>query len=119
MKHNTSNISSISTSLPLQTDKRAVSPRRLIVKEKRDEILTIVRKHHGLSAELFGSVAIGDDDEHSDIDILVTFTKEASLLDTLYIERELIVLLGYDVDVVSAGALTRRDDHIRQALVTI
>jgi uncharacterized protein len=38
-----------------------------IVKEKRDEILAIARKHGASNVRLFGSVARGDADEQSDI----------------------------------------------------
>ena len=59
-------------------------------------------------AYLFGSYARGENGPDSDIDILVTFDKEArvSLFDHLGMIYELQDLLGKDVDLVTEGMLT-------------
>ena len=58
-------------------------------------------------AYLFGSYARGENGPDSDIDILVTFDKEArvSLFDHLGMIYELQDLLGKDVDLVTEGTL--------------
>jgi predicted nucleotidyltransferase len=61
---------------------------------------------------LFGSVARGDEDARSDIDLLVDFTAGSSLFDLLDLTRELEELLGRSVDVVSVGGLKERDAAI-------
>jgi hypothetical protein len=57
---------------------------------------------------VFGSVARGDADEHSDIDLLVEFDTERSLLDHAGLWLELQELLGVKVDVVSERGLKAR-----------
>ena len=60
-----------------------------------------------VKAYLFGSCARGEDGPDSDVDILVTFDKEAkvSLFDHLGMTYELQDLLGRDVDLVTDGTL--------------
>jgi predicted nucleotidyltransferase len=68
---------------------------------------------------LFGSVARGEDHAGSDIDFLVEFEAGSSLFDLLHLRDELVEILDVDVDVVSAGGLLDRDDHIRDEAVLI
>ncbi|HMS49798.1 nucleotidyltransferase family protein [Candidatus Neomicrothrix sp.] len=93
--------------------------RRDLVEAKRDEICAIVHRHRGRSVSVFGSVARGDESPASDIDFLVEFEPGSSLFDLLHISEELEALLGVPVDVVSAGGLKERDDHIRREAVLL
>ena len=68
---------------------------------------------------VFGSVARGEETPTSDIDFLVEFEPGSSLFDLLHISEELEALLGVRVDVVSAGGLKDRDDHIRREAVLL
>ena len=90
-----------------------------LVESNKTEIQEIVRRHRGRSVALFGSVARGDDTAASDIDFLVEFAPDSSLFDLLHIGEELEALLGVSVDVVSAGGLKVRDDHIRREAVPL
>ena len=90
-----------------------MSTRRETLEANRAAIMGLVREHRGLSVEVFGSVARGDDSDGSDIDLLVEFTDDSSLFDLLHLQDSLEALLGCSVDVVSVGALTDRDGHIR------
>jgi predicted nucleotidyltransferase len=56
-------------------------------------------------AALFGSLAGGETKEGSDIDILVEFAGEKSLLDLAGLKIELEELLGVRVDVLTYGSL--------------
>ena len=85
----------------------------------RDEILRIVRLNRGKRAYLFGSTARGDDGESSDIDLLIEFEEGSSLFDLKHVEEDLSGLLGVHVDVVSAGGLLERDEHIRREAIPI
>lgn len=87
--------------------------RRAIVEARREEIRALVRRHHGRSAALFGSVARGEDTATSDVDFLVDFEAGSSLFDLLHLQDELAELLGCAVDVISVGGLKPRDEHIR------
>jgi uncharacterized protein with HEPN domain len=51
-----------------------------IVTTYRSEILAVAAKHGARNVRLFGSVARGADDERSDIDLVVDFDPERSLL---------------------------------------
>ncbi len=52
-----------------------------------------------------GSVARGEDEPGSDVDLLVTFAPDASLFDQAALQDELAELLQVPVDVVSRGGL--------------
>jgi uncharacterized protein len=53
-----------------------------IVREKREEILAIARKHGAFNVRVFGSVARGEADEESDIDLLVDLDADRSVFDS-------------------------------------
>ena len=76
-----------------------------LLKEKRDEILRVCARHGARNVRVFGSVARGEADEKSDLDLLVEFEPESSLLDQAALVLELEQLLGRRVDVVSEGGL--------------
>ncbi|HSZ55846.1 MAG TPA: nucleotidyltransferase family protein [Tepidisphaeraceae bacterium] len=70
-------------------------------------------KRYGASdVRLFGSLARGDADEASDVDLLVRFEPGRSLFDQGGLLMDLRELLGTKVDVVSEGALTGRFGQI-------
>lgn len=96
-----------------------MSARRELVEAKRGEICAIARRHRGRSVAVFGSVARGDESATSDIDFLVEFEPGSSLFDLLHLSKELETLLGVPVDVVSAGGLKDRDDHIRREAIPL
>lgn len=65
-------------------------------------------KHHAVAPRIFGSVARGDDEPGSDVDLLVDFTDKASLLDEIGLRLALADLLQVEVDVVAADTLKGR-----------
>ena len=72
-----------------------------VLGEKRDQILRIASRHGAHNIRVFGSVARGDADESSDIDLLVDFEPDRSLLDHAALVLDLEELLGRKVDVVT------------------
>jgi predicted nucleotidyltransferase len=64
-----------------------------------------VTEFHAVEPRLFGSVARGEDEPGSDVDLLVGFTDEATLLDEVGLRLALGDLLQVDVDVVAADTL--------------
>ncbi len=72
-----------------------------LLEEKRDQILRIASGHGAHNIRVFGSVARGDADESSDIDLLVDFEPDRSLLDHAALVLDLEELLGRKVDVVT------------------
>ncbi|HEC10976.1 MAG TPA: nucleotidyltransferase [Acidimicrobiales bacterium] len=89
------------------------------IEENREAIRKIAAAHGSTSIAVFGSVARGTDTDDSDVDFLVDFAPGSSLFDLLRIQDALESLLGCPVDVVSAGGLTDRDDHIRREAVPL
>ena len=85
-----------------------------LLRAKRDEILQICAKCGARNVRVFGSVARGEADEQSDIDLLVEFEPNRSLLDHAGLWVELQELLGVKVDVVSERGLKPR---IRQRVL--
>lgn len=74
----------------------------------RAEIRQIVASHHATNARVFGSSARDEDDEDSDLDLLVDPTPELSLLDIARIQLRLETLLGVPVDVRTPTDLPER-----------
>jgi len=81
------------------------SDRELIVEELSKEGVSRI--------SLFGSFASGDADSESDIDILVDFDDDVSLMDVARIERELSEKIGRDFDIVTIESLS---PHIKERL---
>jgi predicted nucleotidyltransferase len=76
-----------------------------LLKEKREEILRIAAMHGARNLRVFGSVARGEADESSDIDLLVDMEPGRSLLDLTALFSDLSDLLGRKVDVVTEKGL--------------
>jgi uncharacterized protein len=77
------------------------------LKSKKNKIKQILQQYHAENIRVFGSVARGESGESSDIDFLVNFLPNASLLDQVGITDELSLLLNCPVDVVSERALNK------------
>ncbi len=78
------------------------------LRERREEILRIADKHGARTVRIFGSVARGEEDEASDIDLLVEMEAGKSLLDLGGLLMDLQDLLGCRVDVVTEKGLRER-----------
>jgi len=79
-----------------------------VLREKRKEILHVAEKHGARNVRIFGSVARGQADDQSDIDLLVTMEPGRSLLDHAALWLEMQQLLGWEVDVISDRGLKPR-----------
>jgi predicted nucleotidyltransferase len=77
----------------------AATPLRVMVIERRHELVDIARRHGGHNLRLFGSVARGDDRPDSDVDLLLDLERGRTLLDLVAIRQEASDLLGVQVDV--------------------
>jgi predicted nucleotidyltransferase len=85
-----------------------------LLKARREEILRVAARHGARNVRVFGSVARGEADETSDIDLLVELETGRSLLDHAALMLELERLLGCKVDVATERGLR---DRIREQVL--
>ena len=77
----------------------------IALQENRAAIRSVVERHRARNARVFGSVLHGDDQEGSDLDILIDPTSDTTMFDIGAIRHELLQLLGVPVDVLTPNAL--------------
>lgn len=94
------------TSIPIQ--KETTSTLEKLLQAKREEILDTATKHGASNIRIFGSVARGEADTKSDIDLLVDMEQGRTFFDLSDLLIELQDLLGRDVDVVTEKGLHER-----------
>ena len=82
------------------------------------EIRSHLVRRNAVDIRVFGSVARGDDSPGSDVDFLVEFGPEASILDQVHLELDLMALLDCEVDDVPLGGLKKRDTHVLAVAAT-
>ena len=89
-----------------------------LLREKRQEILTIAAKHGAYNVRLFGAVARGEAGPESNVDILVDAGPETSSWFAAGLIIDLEELMGREVDVVTEGALHWyiKDQVLREAV---
>ena len=80
------------------------------------EIERFCQKWQVTELALFGSALRDDFRTNSDVDLLVSFAKDAtwSLFDLVTTEDELSTLLGREVDLVERSALEHSENYIRR-----
>jgi len=81
---------------------------RLLVAQKREEILQIGSRYGVYNIRLCGSISRGTDTSQSDIDFLVSIKEGRTLLDLGSFQMDIKALLGCDVDVLTDGGLKNR-----------
>jgi predicted nucleotidyltransferase len=85
--------------------------------ERREEILRLAGRRGAHSLRVFGSVARGEADENSDLDLLVAWEPGRSLMDDAGLVEDLQELLGVKVHVGTEKSLHWyvRDRILREA----
>ena len=87
---------------------------------KREDILRLAAERGVRNVRIFGSVARGDNDSHSDIDFLVDLDPGTSLMDLGGLQGDLEKLLAAKVDVVSSRGLRERvREHVFRDIVAL
>lgn len=71
-------------------------------------IRSVVERYRARNPRVFGSVLHGEDEEGSDLDLLIDPIKGTSLMDVAGIQVELERLLGIPVDVLTPKALPEK-----------
>jgi predicted nucleotidyltransferase len=89
----------------------------VVLDMKRSAVREAVARFRTANPRVFGSVLHGTDRDGSDLDLLVDALPGATLLDLGDLEEELSVLLGVDVDLLTAGDLPSkfRDNVLAEA----
>ena len=75
------------------------------IKQKKKEILDVARQHGIVNIRIFGSVARGEENLQSDIDLLVDLEKGRTLFDLGGALVKLQNILGRKVDIVTERGL--------------
>lgn len=78
------------------------------LRNRKEDILKLAYIFGVKDIRIFGSVARDEQDENSDIDLLVEMEKDKSLFDRLGFKHELEQLLKQKVDVISVNAIRGR-----------
>ena len=80
-----------------------------LIEEQREQIIAISAKHGASNIRIFGSVARGEADKNSDLDLLVDYdSKSRSSWFPLRLIRELEALLDCRVDITTEQGLKER-----------
>ena len=89
------------------------------LEERRTAIAAYCRKWKIVELSVFGSVLRSDFGLDSDVDVLVRFDLEArhGLSEWMEMERELVEILGRDVDLISRQAVEGSDNYIRRKAI--
>lgn len=102
-----------------ETQRRLIRAARhlpsVVLGAQRDEVKRLAAEHRLGYPRVFGSVAEGTDTLSSDIDLLVTTEPGATLLDLVGFKLDVESLTGYEVDVISDGALPDDSPILEQA----
>ena len=83
-----------------------------LVRSRRADIIALASRRGAKNVRVFGSVARDEADVSSDLDLLVDFEPDRSLVDLSGLLLDLEELLGVSVDVIETGALRPQDAHI-------
>lgn len=80
-------------------------------------IINYMKAHGAVKVGVFGSYSRGEASTDSDLDLIVWFADQKSLLDVIRLERELSELLGVKIDLLTEQAVSPYLlDRIRQEL---
>ena len=84
------------------------------------KLIEICRQNDVSKVSVFGSMARGEANDQSDIDLLVEFSKRKSLLGMVALERQIATALGRKVDLLTEAALSPYlREHILRGLHVI
>lgn len=89
-----------------------------LLRTRRADILALAARRGARNIRVFGSVARGEADEESDVDLLVDMEPGRSLLDLGGLWSDLNRLLGIKVDLVTENGLREsiREKVLREAV---
>lgn len=86
------------------TDMTKTPPTLEALRQRRDEIMEVMRKHDVSNVRVVGSVARGEAGPDSDVDLLIGFPASRSVFDLVGLWLDLKELLGYEVSLIPDSA---------------
>ena len=91
---------------------------RAQLKNKREENLSVAKRHGASNLKVFRSVIRGEANANSDIDFLDAFEDKRSLFDVIGLKQDLEEMLDRSVDVVTNESLHWyiRDQVLKEAV---
>jgi uncharacterized protein len=89
------------------------------LREQRTEIERIAERHGARNVRVFGSVARGDAVPGSDVDFLVDFDPDRTVLDLSALILDLQAALGCEVDVKELARDGRAAERIRREAIAL
>lgn len=102
------------------SEKRVKQAVRTSLEEVKQRVIPVLKRHDVVHAAIFGSFARGEPGEDSDLDILVEFGSDKSLLDLVALQLELEEALRREVDVLTYRAIHPRiKERVLKEQVTI
>lgn len=87
-----------------------------VLARNRRQILAEAGRHGAERVRVFGSIARGEATDDSDVDLLVRFRPDVTLLGVVRLQVALADLLGVPVDVVSEDGLGKDDPIAAEAV---
>ena len=96
----------------------AVRP-SLVLDRFRAEVRSAIERAGGRSPRVIGSVALGNDTEQSDLDLLVDLGDELSIWTLASLAEELRELLGTEVDIIDDHGSTALLEQVRAEAVSL
>ena len=92
----------------------------MISLKQRKSILDIVSNYNPKMIGIFGSYARGENDQNSDLDILIDFDQTPDLLEIIGLEQKLSEKLGIKVDLITVRSLNPQlKIHVEKDLVPL
>ena len=92
----------------------------MISADQKNIIIDILAAHKPRMVGIFGSYAREENDEDSDLDILVDFEESLDLLELIGLEQELTENLGIKADLITVHSLSPQlKHHVEKDLIPI
>jgi predicted nucleotidyltransferase len=86
------------------------------LRRRRNEIILVAASHGALTVRVFGSVARGETQPGSDVDLLVEMGERRSLFAQAAMQGDLEDLLGCPVHIVTTAGLRYAREHYREGI---
>lgn len=100
---------------------RHAAPSLVELRASRDEVVEVCARNGASNVWVFGSVARGEHDDESDLDLVLDIEKGRSLFDLAGLVDDLERLLGCPVNVITHKTLTddRFSRNVRRDMVPL